>query len=273
MMPLPPAEIPAALDWLAAHAQGPVFLESNLRSYGLNGDDPRSLRIWRGVAGMVGLTNAGVLLPQMPRGDWAAARIALSGQCVTGVIGAEDQVQAARAVLALNGPVTLDRGEPAFALHLNDLILPDCTGLDLRGITSADLPLLYGWNADYRVEILGDDPATAQRLARANIDTYAAEQSHRILWHGDQPVALTGFNARLPNLVQIGGVYTPPPLRGCGYARAAVALHLAQARGQGVSRAFLFAASDMAARAYTGIGFRPAGRVRLLILAQPHNIP
>ncbi|MDO5633037.1 MAG: GNAT family N-acetyltransferase [Paracoccus sp. (in: a-proteobacteria)] len=273
MTPITVAEIPATLDWLAANAQGPVFLESNLRHYGLNGDDPRSVRIWRDAAGMVGLTKGGVLLPQLPGGNWAAARVALSGQTISGIIGAEDQVQAARAALALNGATTLDRGEPAFALTLADMTPPDTTGLDLRGIAPADLPLLYRWNADYRVEILGDDPATAERLARANIDTYAAEQSHRILWRGSAPLAMTGFNARLPDLVQIGGVYTPPGLRGRGYARAAVALHLAEARAQGISRAFLFAASDTAARAYTAIGFRPAGRVRLLILAQPQRIP
>ena len=78
---------------------------------------------------------------------------------------------------------------------------------------------------------------------------------------------MTGLNAELPEAVQVGGVYTPPGMRGRGYARAAVALHLDQARRTGIPRAVLFAASDAAARAYTAIGFRPAGRMAMILFA------
>ncbi|MGL4279266.1 MAG: GNAT family N-acetyltransferase, partial [Albidovulum sp.] len=87
--------------------------------------------------------------------------------------------------------------------------------------------------------------------------TYLARDSHRILERNGIPVATTGFTAELSGVVQIGGVYTLPDLRGRGYARAAVALHLAEGRQKGIRRALLFAANAAAARAYQAIGFRP----------------
>jgi predicted GNAT family acetyltransferase len=75
------------------------------------------------------------------------------------------------------------------------------------------------------------------------------------------PVASTGFNARLPDVVQIGGVYTPPALRGRGYARAAVAGSLLAVRETGVRRAVLFTGTDNepARRTYLALGFRVVG--------------
>ena len=124
---------------------------------------------------------------------------------------------------------------------------------------------MLGWRQAYLMEIMGEDKAEAARKAARDIDDYLARGSHRVLLRDGIPVAMTGFNAVLPEIVQIGGVYTPPDLRGHGHARLAVALHLAQARAAGVGRAVLFAASDAAARAYAAIGFRASGPVTLVL--------
>ena len=76
---------------------------------------------------------------------------------------------------------------------------------------------------------------------------------------------MTGFNAVLPEHVQVGGVYTPPEGRNRGYARRAVAIHLAEARASGVRHAVLFAASAAAARAYEAIGFQRDGSFALAL--------
>ena len=78
--------------------------------------------------------------------------------------------------------------------------------------------------------------------------------------------AMFGFNARLPQIVQVGGVYTPPALRGQGHARRAIGQQLAQARAAGVQRAVLFAASDRAASTYRALGFEQIGLWTLLLL-------
>jgi predicted GNAT family acetyltransferase len=61
-------------------------------------------------------------------------------------------------------------------------------------------------------------------------------------------------------------------LRNRGYARQAVALHLAEARASGVRRAVLFAASEPAERAYRALGFQPAGRMSIVLLLEPEVV-
>ncbi|MFN3954519.1 MAG: GNAT family N-acetyltransferase [Pararhodobacter sp.] len=97
--------------------------------------------------------------------------------------------------------------------------------------------------------------------------------SHRLLRRAGQIVALTGFNADLGDAVQVGGVYCPPALRGRGLARLAVALHLAEARARGATRAVLFAASAPAVRAYRALGFQPADEITLVLFASPQRVP
>ena len=101
---------------------------------------------------------------------------------------------------------------------------------------------------------------------------YNEADSHRVLYDGDAPVAMTGFNATLPEAVQIGGVYTPPELRARGLARRAVAMHLDQARSAGVDHAILFAASAQACRAYEAIGFKRTGTFTILVFEEPQVI-
>jgi len=81
------------------------------------------------------------------------------------------------------------------------------------------------------------------------------------------------FNAMLPEMVQIGGVWTPAEFRGRGYARALVAGSLAAAREQGVRRAVLFAnpANAAARAAYLAIGFEIVGDYGLVLLAPSGN--
>jgi uncharacterized protein len=68
--------------------------------------------------------------------------------------------------------------------------------------------------------------------------------------------------------VQIGGVWTPPALRGKGYGKSVVAGSLLAARSQGVKRAILFTGpNNQAAQAvYQQIGFLPTGEKYGLVL-------
>jgi predicted GNAT family acetyltransferase len=70
------------------------------------------------------------------------------------------------------------------------------------------------------------------------------------------PVALSAFNCTLPDIVQLGGIFTPPELRGRGYAKAAIAAQLQAAHAAGAERAVLFASDPKAIRCYEGLGFR-----------------
>lgn len=271
MIPVSAPELSRALDALPVILEGPIFLLANLRRHGLGSDNPRAVRLWRNAdwSAFFGISNSGVCFPQMrdaSAGDWANLREALKGQVITGFNGERDQVATAIEVLGLQDAASaLDRIEPCMALDLSDLILPEGSELGLRAPTAADMDLLLAWRAAYRVEILGDRTSEAEANARAELPLWLGDDAFRLAIRDGQPVSLTGFNARLPDLVQIGGVYTPPELRRQGLARRTVALHLREAARQGVRRALLFAASDHAASAYRAIGLRPAGQMRIVI--------
>ena len=77
----------------------------------------------------------------------------------------------------------------------------------------------------------------------------------------------SAFNAALPDCVQVGGVFTPPPLRGRGFGRAVVAGTLLLARERGVERSVLFTGPDNAPAqtAYRALGYRDIGDYGLVL--------
>ncbi|MCC5971066.1 MAG: hypothetical protein JJU15_14070 [Pararhodobacter sp.] len=151
-------------------------------------------------------------------------------------------------------------------------ILPPSQGFTLARPGPEDAALLTEWRATYAIEALGEPAATARRSAAETVEQWQRISSHRLLWRDGQPVAVAGFNADLGDAVQVGGVFCPLALRGQGFARLAVALHLAEARDRGATKAVLFAASTPAARAYRAIGFQPAGAITLLLFSNPQEV-
>jgi len=269
-------DLPALTAFLRQHEATSMFPLSNLAGAGLHGAGFYGMRFWISgdVSGAIGLTNGGMLQPQWPgAADWAAARAVLKGAEVAGVIGPAGQVRPLVDALGLGRvAIRLDAVEPGFVMDPNDLILPDGPGL-LAGFEAADPNLLSEWRASCLAEVSATPPDRAAMQAPAEVERWRAAGSHRVMIEGGQPVAMSGFNAVLPDVVQVGGVYVPPALRGKGRARRVVALHLAEARAKGVRRARLFAVSDQAARAYRAIGFGPADPVGLVLFADPQRVP
>jgi ribosomal protein S18 acetylase RimI-like enzyme len=277
MIPAVPADRPAIEAFLTRHITTSMFPLSNLRRYGMAGGHPRAMRFWlRWKAGalvdVLCMSEEGMVFPQCPTGPWGDVKVVLHGDSVKGILGDAPQVAALRTVLGLSGDPGLDKAEPLYALSLDDLVIPDVTGLRLVPLKDAPRALVVGWRRAYLEEVLpmpGEDNAMT---AVKDIVGYLEADSHRLLYEGDTPVAMTGFNAVLPEAVQIGGVYTPPALRACGHARRAVALHLAEARDAGTKNASLFAASPQACKAYEAIGFRRTGDFRILVYQEPQVI-
>ncbi|MFD1912709.1 GNAT family N-acetyltransferase [Halodurantibacterium flavum] len=255
-------------DYLLRHAERTMFLRSNL------GRAP--FWIWgeREIRGVAGLSPEGsprflvVHMEEQP--DWNALGRCLAGQEIAGINGPEGQVAPLCDGLGLGGaPVEHDAVDPLFSLDLADLVVP-AGPTSLRAVTDADLPLLYEWGVAYMAEALGAPPGPdAEERSRGRVLRAMAAGHLRLLCLGAWPVAMTNFNAALPDMVQVGGVFTPPDLRGRGHARRAVALHLQEARGRGATRAVLFAANLSATRAYEAIGFRRIGAYHLLVFGQP----
>ncbi|HEU5059432.1 MAG TPA: GNAT family N-acetyltransferase, partial [Kofleriaceae bacterium] len=110
-----------------------------------------------------------------------------------------------------------------------------------------------------------------EREARETIEREVERGALWVLRRAGKPVAMTALNARLPECVQVGGVFTPPELRGRGYGGAVVAGQLVDVRAAGARRAVLFTETEnrAARRAYERIGFVRVGDYGLVMFAAP----
>ncbi|WP_237061056.1 GNAT family N-acetyltransferase [Loktanella sp. M215] len=257
--------LPAVRARLEVSPHLAMFPLGNLDRYGLDGDAPRAPMLWSDGAAVLCVTREGMVMPFGPPDSAAAMARVLAGRRVRGIIGGRDIARAVqRAASLCDAPAKMDEDEPQFLLSLDALRVPAGAG-DLIPLADAPRPMMESWRVAYDVEALGDTEAAALARGSAILDAYLEADSHRVLLVDDQPVAMTGFNTVQPAIVQVGGVFTPPALRGRGYARRAVALHLAQARATGVARATLFASGAAAVRAYAAIGFAQVGDWTLLL--------
>ncbi len=235
---------------------------------------PYALHAWvaegeRGIAGFIGANGDGMLLPRWPRPIGPEARQALgnalAGVPIAGLVGPAADASAIVAALGLDRtPRRSSQVEPGYALDLDALAMPDTAGLALRPIEGGDAGLVEAWRRDYLRELQHLGTAEAERRAARDVATWRAAGTHRILWQGTAPAALTGFNATLPGVVQVGAVFVPHPMRNRGLGRRAVALHLAEAHAAGTRKAVLFAAGPAAERAYCALGFWRAGDMAVI---------
>jgi len=249
---------------LRAQIDTSMFLLSNLRAAGFTDEGKRLQGTYVGsfdggaLTGVVCHAWNGMLLLQAPESAAELAReaVRLSGREVEGAAGPLEQVRALKL-----GEGLRPEGEVLMTLDTRELKAP-LLARACRRPKPEELPLLAAWRYDYIVELeLGLPGDETRREAEAEIargDLFVLEVEGAL-------VAMTGFNARLPECVQIGGVYTPPALRGRGYAKAVVAGSLLQA---GAPRAVLFTGENSLAAqaAYRSLGFRVTGQFGLLLL-------
>ena len=270
------------LDWievlLFAHIEGSMFLIGNLRDHGFGSDHPHGLTLWVRETrdGVFAITNTGSVMMMAPGcgdAEWQDAGQLLGPREVTAVIGNAAQVRSFIAANELQDhPCQLDRDEPGFVLDMAELAVEIRPDENIIPLADAPRALIEEWRAAYEVEAVNASPDQAQEKARRDIAQYIARDSHRVLLVEGRPVAMAGHNTAFAEAVQVGGVYTPPALRGRGYARRVVGRHMLEARARGATQGVLFAASQEAARAYRSIGFRRAGTFALVLFARPAQI-
>lgn len=265
--------------FLETRAESSMFLRSNLATGGLaDTGAPYTgtyVGAWQGdrVVSVAALFWNGNLMLQAPE-QLAPILAHLSGLAVRpirGMLGPYAQAAEARRLLGLaDAPTQKDSHEDLFALDLADLI-PPAPLADGRWVArrtrDEDLPQVKAWRlaASLESSSVADTPEL-----RAEVEEFV-ERCHRegvwwVLEDAGRLAAMSNFNARIPDTVQIGAVYTPPEQRGKGYARASVAGSLLAARQDGASRGILFTGKTNlpAQRAYRAIGFRIVGDYALI---------
>ncbi len=270
---------PAVQDFLAPRVATSMFLSGNLRDHGLNATGAsKATTVWLSeeegrITNVFGLAEAGYFVFEAPafRAEMAAPlRQVLAGWKFIGVNGAAPQAEALIAALRLDeSKIGFSEALPHFSLKPGALIVPEGRA-QLRPMQADDVPLVTDWRHGYDIDIFGSgDLPESRKRSVSQAEELVNSGRGRILVEDGEPVAMTAFNAVLPDIVQVGGVYTPPELRGRGYARRAVALHLSEARAQGQGQAILFASGAAAARAYEAIGFEKIGDYRVIDFTSP----
>jgi uncharacterized protein len=269
---LEPADEQAMRAFLMPRAETSMFMLSNSRTAGLVDEGKPYQATYAGafasgeLVGVAAHCWNGMVLVQAPHElvrELARFAVANSHRAIAGFSGAADQVALARGAFEL--PVAVvDEVESLYSLALADLIVPAPLG-QCRRPAATELPQLADWRRAYHVESLGGiDSADVAAQAAREIDQLVALARIWVLEVDGAIVAMTGFNAQIPGIAQVGGVFTPRELRGRGYARRVVAGSLIDSRGE-ISRAILFTPNPSAARAYEAIGFRPTGDFALVM--------
>ena len=274
---LGPGDEPALEAFLVRHVDFSMFLRSNSRAAGLvyEGKPLQAQYVAAfendHIVAVAAHCWNNMLLVQAPVDVAAVARAAVeqSGRPVAGLSGPADQVLAARSALGLDTrPAPKFGREELFALDLKDLVVPAPLAdgrWTCRRPRPDELEFLVDWRVDFAREALQFPDSPTLRSACAQELRLVHERGSNWVLEDGGLVSYSAFNARLPDIVQIGGVWTPRDLRGRGYGRAVVAGSLIEVRDQGVRRAVLFAEREEAKRAYTGIGFRVVGEYGLVL--------
>lgn len=279
---LTPGDEAALEAFLRRHAESSMFLRSNARAAGLadHGQPMQATYVaaYQGgaIVGVAAHCWNGMVLLQAPAHVEALVREAVrrSGRAVAGFSGPWPQVVAAREALGLGATrAAKDSREELYTLDLARLVVPRPLGagrVRCRHPEDAELDLLVEWRVRFSIEALGAaDGPELRRASRADVLLLHQRGADWVLLDGTTPVAYSAFNAMLPEIVQIGGVWTPPELRGRGYGRSVVAGSLLAAHKQSVRRAVLFADpfNPAAKRAYLSLGFRIVSDFGLVLLS------
>jgi uncharacterized protein len=143
--------------------------------------------------------------------------------------------------------------------RIERLIPPRAVAGEMRVATSADRGLLAEWLADFNQEALGQ--ATEPAAMDESAGRWITQQGRTMyLWVvAGRPASMVGVSGDTPNGIRVAPVYTPPSLRGRGYASALTAAVTQRQLDGGKRYCFLFTdlANPTSNHIYQAIGYRP----------------
>ncbi|GHH67179.1 N-acetyltransferase [Kitasatospora indigofera] len=177
------------------------------------------------------------------------------GRALDGVSGGKDAVREfAAAWCAATGrrsAVQVDE-----RLHrLAELVPPSPAPPGLsRTARVAERELLIGWFEDFGAEVAVDFHTSPDA-----VDRRIADGTLHVWEDGGRPVAVAGRSPVVAGMSRIGPVFTPPGLRGRGYAGAVTAAASAYALAQGAAEVLLYTdlANPTSNSIYRRLGYRP----------------
>jgi hypothetical protein len=194
-----------------------------------------------------------LVLSLMEPATAAAFADALAGEPLPGVIGPLDAGEAFVAHWPAPASVVVEER----AYEATELIPPRETTGTMRRAGEADRELLVEWMTAFLEEAMGelDDVSAAASVDHRLADPHGA----LAIWEDGEPVAFAGYGSPTPSGMRVGPVYTPPALRGRGYASALTAAVTAEVLASGRRFCFLYTnlANPTSNSIYQRIGYRP----------------
>ncbi|MEU0663146.1 GNAT family N-acetyltransferase [Streptomyces lavendulocolor] len=195
------------------------------------------------------------LLGPMP--DEAARQLAeaLRGTPIGGVKGGERSARVfAESWTGPGGSWTVTRRSRLYRLAEPAPPRPVPPGTARRA-TAADVPLAAAWMSAFAADI-GVAPATGHA---ANAERRVGYGGLYVWEAGGVPVSMAAHSPVVAGQSRIAPVYTPPELRGRGYAGAVTAAVGHAARDAGAAQVLLFAdlANPTSTALYQRLGYRP----------------
>lgn len=180
------------------------------------------------------------------------------------VLGPEEVATAVAERWAATHDKRTEAGMRQRIYQLNTVIAPgDPPPGELRVAVKADLELVTSWVNAFSDEV-HMPTARASALAEERI-----VRQELFLWDDGEPRAMAAWAGRTPNSVRVAYVFTPPELRGQGYATACTAQTSQRALDAGYHFCLLFTdlANPVSNSIYQRIGYEPVADVvdRLIV--------
>jgi uncharacterized protein len=135
-------------------------------------------------------------------------------------------------------------------------------------VTPEDRDLVTAWIVAFAEEVLPEDDEAERQIRFVESRLDATDDSGIWFWEeGGRPVSMSSYGGGTPNGMRIGPVYTPPELRGRGYATTLVSEQSRWLLGTGRTLCFLYTDLDNSTSnaLYRRIGYRmiaESGEVR-----------
>ncbi|MDQ4109382.1 MAG: GNAT family N-acetyltransferase [Actinomycetota bacterium] len=191
--------------------------------------------------------------------DALVDRMVAEGQELPGVVAAIPEVE------AFIGAWTAERDvDPAIVFRhgiyeLREVMPVPAAAGRARPVTPEDREQVIAWILAFADEALPESSERERQVRFVEARLQATDDSGLWFWEdGRGPVCLSGYGGPTPNGIRIGPVYTPPGLRGRGYATALVAEQSRWLLGTGRSLCFLYTDLDnpTSNALYRRIGYR-----------------
>jgi uncharacterized protein len=206
------------------------------------------------------------LILAQPASDAALEALAdeLAGEALPGVTGAVPEVERFAELFAARSGREPRRTTSQGVFELDEVVPPPQPTGGVRVTDERDRGLAVRWFRAFAAEVAHEGGPGVDR-AEANVEQRLSSMSGGILLWEDEgaTVSLAGWGGPTPNGIRIGPVYTPPELRGRGYATALTAelsQRLLDGRLFAGGRRFCFLYTDLANPTsnaiYERIGYR-----------------